>query len=465
MKTWSLASRNLLRNRRRSLATLLAIAIGASALLLFGGYIANIKYSMQTAYVRTGGHLQVQHRDYFQYGSGNPTAYGIKDYQRILERIRSDDVLKGMITVATPTLQFLGVGGNYDAGVSRTIAGLGVVASDIELLRQWNDFGIKLGPPHFLLDGTPPDAALIGNGVARVLLLCGPLGVKDCPHPETAFATTGPALPADIAALADATSDAKPPDKERRSPKLELLASSGRGSPNIASVSVIAAEAQGFKEVDDVLVVVHLAQAQKLVFGRSAPLATSIIVQLVHTSQMAVASARLREVLSETAPTQALSVLGFELLNPFYVQSIQLFDTIFAFIFALISTIVLFTVGNTMTASIVERTVEIGTLRAIGLRRQGIRELFVKEGFLIGCIGAVLGSLVALLIAYVTNLAELTWLPPGSSEPLPLSIRVWGEFGILAGTVLGLVAIATASAWWPAYRAAKLPIVDALRHV
>ena len=79
MRTLLLAIRNLLRNRRRSLATLLAMAVGSTSILLFGGYSKNIQYSMETAYVRSGGHLQIQHRDFNNFGSGNPTAYGIAD--------------------------------------------------------------------------------------------------------------------------------------------------------------------------------------------------------------------------------------------------------------------------------------------------------------------------------------------------------------------------------------------------
>ena len=74
--TLNLAVRNLLRNRRRSFATLLAMAIGSSSILLFGGYSTNINYTMQSAYVQSGGHLQIQHRDFYLYGSGNPTEIG-----------------------------------------------------------------------------------------------------------------------------------------------------------------------------------------------------------------------------------------------------------------------------------------------------------------------------------------------------------------------------------------------------
>jgi putative ABC transport system permease protein len=420
---------------------------------------------MQTAYVRTGGHLQVQHRDYFLYGNGNPTAYGISNYESLLSAIREDPTLKPMLIVATPTSQFLGIAGNYEEGVSRTVVGVGFVASDIERMRQWNEYQIRLGPPHFLLNGAPVDAAVVGTGVARVLLLCEQLGVKDCSRPESRSQRSGIALPSDVAGLAEVADTVNGAIKSQpKTARLELLASTGRGSPNVASISVLAAEAQGFKEVDDVLVVLQLAEAQQLVYGRAPPRATSIMVQLASTTQMSAAASRLREIVSSAAPTQPLAILDFEKLNPFYVQSIQLFDTIFGFIFALISSIVLFTVSNTMTASVVERTVEIGTLRAVGLRRTGIRQLFVKEGFLLGCVGAGLGIASAFILAFAANQAELTWLPPGSSEPLPLSIRVWGETKIIALTFIGLVGIATVSAWFPAYRASKLQIVDALRH-
>src|SRR5674476_186517 len=100
MMTLSLAVRNLLRNRRRSLATLLAMAIGSTSILLFGGFSANINYMMHTHHVRTGGHLQIQHRDFYLYGSGNPTAYGITDYTKIIAAIQNDEVLRDQHHVA-----------------------------------------------------------------------------------------------------------------------------------------------------------------------------------------------------------------------------------------------------------------------------------------------------------------------------------------------------------------------------
>jgi len=464
MMTFNLALRNLLRNRRRSIATLLAMAIGSTSILLFGGYSTNINYTMHTSYVQNGGHLQIQHRDFYLYGSGNPTAYGIVDYEKIISAIEADDILKKMVLVATPTLQFGGIAGNYAASVSRTVVGNGFVAEDINRMRRWNDFNIRIGAGVFALEGASADAAIVGVGVARVLQLCDALKIENCPKPEKEAKPEGQALPADIAQLSLQEAPAATA-ASGDTPRIELLAGDARGTPNVASLNVIKAESLGFKEFDEVYVMMHLAQTQKLIYGRAPPRATSIILQLAHSSQIPDAIARLEPILEKYSSAQPLAVLDFRALNPFYVQTIQLFDTIFGFIFALIGSIVLFTVGNTMNTAVVERTVEIGTLRAIGLRSAGIRRLFVTEGALLGFFGALSGVALALLLSALANRMGLTWTPPGSVLALPLTLTVWGETRMIVGTSIGLMCIALLSAWWPAYRAAKLNVVDALRHV
>jgi len=466
MMTLSLAVRNLLRNRRRSLATLMAMAIGSTSILLFGGYSTNINYTMHTEYVQNGGHLQIQHRDFHLYGSGNPTAYGIADYTKIIAAIHQDEVLREMVLVATPTLQFGGIAGNYAASVSRTIIGNGFVAEDINRMRKWNDFQLRSGSPPFALEGAAADAAIVGTGVARVLQLCDALKIAHCPAPTKQAKASGADLPEDIAQLSLLETPIEASTSGAASSRrIEVLAGNARGTPNVASLEVIRAEEQGFKELDEVYVMMHLAQTQQLIYGKSAPKVTSIILQLRHSEQIPAALGRLTPILARFSESQPLTVLDFRTLNPFFVQTIQLFDTIFGFIFTLIGGIVLFTVSNTMNTAVVERTVEIGTLRAIGLRRSGIRRLFVTEGALLGLTGALLGVVLALSIAGIANQMGLTWLPPGSVQPLPLTLTVWGEHLMILGTTLGLICIAVLSAWWPAYRAAQLKVVDALRHV
>ena len=463
MRTLSLALRNLLRNRRRSLTTLAAMVIGAVTILIFGGYSRNITYGLETQTVERIGHLQIQHKDYFLYGAGNPGAYGIADYRRVIDVVTHDPELAPMLTVVTPTLSLGGIAGNFAAGVSRTVFGGGTVVEDQNRMRRWNDYGVPFGGRPLALTGTGDDAVIIGTGVARVLQLCGPLAVADCLQPSKET-PDGARAPEDITALAAQESRqlSTSPSGETR---IELLAANVHGAPNVASLRVIKAESQGVKELDDMYVGMHLSQAQRLVYGGDKPQVTAVVVQLAHTRQIAAARARLEQLLATTFTGEALEILDFGTLNPFYSQVIAMFAAIFGFMAVLIGAIVLFTVGNTMTMVVVERTTEIGTLRAIGLRRSGILRLFVSEGLLLGLIGAMIGVVAAIGLAWLINHSGLTWLPPGQAERLPLTVRVWGETWLMFGTATGLIAVATVSAWWPARRGAKMNIVDALRHV
>lgn len=462
MKTFSLALRNLLRNRRRSLATLLAMIFGLDAILLFGGYSGSVIYAMQTGYVQVSGHLQIQRKDYFLYGSGNPAAYGIANYRSIIDAVRSDRLLAPMLTVVTPKLQLGGIAGNFAAGVSKTVIASGVVVEEQNRLRLWDDYGNSSYSQPLALTGTSTDSAVVGIGVARVLQLCGPLKVPDCrstpPRPEP----EGRRAPDDIAALSALEQPAAPASAEAR---IEILAANDHGVPNVAGLKVVKAENQGLKEFDDIFMSMHLAQAQQLIYGGSAPQVTAIQIQLQHTSQIPAARARLEHLLADTFKDAPLELQDYATLNPIYGQTVQFFNSVFGFIATLIGVIVLFTVGNTMSMAVVERTVEIGTLRAVGQRRSGIRRLFVCEGILLGLIGAALGVFSALLLAGMINQSGLTWTPPGYVYAYPLRVRVWGAWPLIVYSTIGLTLVAIASAWWPANRASKLNIVDALRHV
>jgi putative ABC transport system permease protein len=469
MKVLSLALRNLMRNRRRSLATMLAMIVGSVSILTFGGYVRNIVDGMQTDYVRGGGHLQLQHRDYYLYGSGDPTAYGIADYQRVIDLLRKDPVLAPTVTVVTPTLEFGGIAGNFSAGVSKTIFASGVVVEEQNEMQLWNDYGFPGDGGTLSLTGTDDEAAVIGTGVARVLRLCAPLRVSDCPQPTAPPPATGAVLPADVAGLAAADAQSAAPlgaesQHADKAPQIELLAATTAGAPNVARLTVVKAESLGLKQADDAFIGLHLHEAQRLLYGRGTPEVNAIALQLRHTDQIPLARARLEELLHTSLKDWPLAVYDFRELNPYYDQTLRFFGAVFSFIAVLIGAIVLFTVGNTMNAAVVERTVEIGTLRAMGQRRAGIQRLFLGEALLLGLFGALSGLSAALLLAALINHCGLTWTPPGRLNPIHLHVRVWGEPRLLLGTALGLLVVAALSAWWPARRAARLQIVEALRH-
>ncbi len=380
----------------------------------------------------------------------------------MIDVVRADPVLSPMLTVVTPIMQLGGIAGNFSAGVSRTVLGVGMVVNEQNQMRQWNPYAFDMVFPPVGLTGSGPDAAVVGTGVARVLHLCGPLKVRNCPAASKLEEVSSEGTPGDIAALAGLE---QPVDAGASKTRIELLAANARGAPNVSALQIVKAEDQGIKEMDDVFVALHLPQAQRLVYGTDTPKVTAVVLQLKQTDMMPAAKARLEQLLATTFKASPLAILEFATLNPFYGQAVTMFGAIFGFIALLIGAIVLFTVGNTMSMAVVERTVEIGTLRAMGLRHAGIRRLFVTEGVLLGVLGAVIGVTCAIGLAYLINHSGITWTPPGRVDPMPLALAVWGETGMIVGCAIGLVLVATLSAWWPARSAARMQIVDALRHV
>ena len=104
---FKIAFRNILRNSRRSVMTMSAVAVGAIALILFGEFMAYLTTAFQTSLVQTG-HLSIFRAGYFDFGAGNPAAYGIGDYQSVEKLIQDDPILKPLVLVVTPTVRLFG---------------------------------------------------------------------------------------------------------------------------------------------------------------------------------------------------------------------------------------------------------------------------------------------------------------------------------------------------------------------
>jgi len=461
---FKIAWRNIVRNRRRSLMTASAVAAGALAMLLFLGYTTYIFLGMETGNVQRLGHLRVFRAGYFLYGAGNPSAYGIDRYGEVIKLIGEDAVLRPLIRVLTPTQSLMGIAANYsgDNAASRTFLGEGLIPSDRDRMRRWDPYRTgNVFPADPRISDSEENRGLIGGGLARILNLCVPLHLADCPPPPAIphAADHGEVNP-DIAELAQR--DAAP-RRAAGAVEIDLLAATVGGAPNVVSLSVAGAQPQGVKELDDAYVLMHLALAQQLVYGRSEHKVTAIVLQLHRSTDMSAARARLEALFR--AQHLDLEVRDFAELTPFYGQVIRLFSSIFLFIALVMGMIVLFAVVNTMTMNVMERSNEIGSSRAMGVRRSRIRLQFLIEGALIGAMGTAVGAALAILIAAAVNRSGVTWLPPGNAIVVPLHLNVLGRPLFALGVCVGLVLVATAAALLPANRAARLRVVDALRHV
>lgn len=457
----TLAWRNLMRNGRRTLATLLVIITGMTGILLYGGFDKSIQYNLETAFVRQTGHLQIQQKDYFQYGIGNPTAYSIAAYHAVEHALIHDAALKPLVRVSAASLTFGGIASYYPSGTSHTVIANGIDVGHYHQFQSWNPYALDSPPKRHPLQGTAADTAVVGGGVARILRLCH-LAPADCRLSEAQI-SAAPAseqndIPADIFALTDDEQHEKSRDNQ-----VDLLTTTQQGAPNIARVHIGAIDNQPAREMDDIFIGMHLAHAQQLVYGRQDPKVTAIMVQLHDSASLTTAKARLQQLLLEKFPNLQLTVLDFSTLQPLYQRIIDMFGFLFGFVSLLIISIALFAIGNTMNMAVMERTVEIGTLRALGLHQIDIQALFMFEAALIVGIGAGGGIAVSFLLASLINHAGISWHPPGVLEPIALNIKLTGEYKLMIKASSWLFLTAILSAWAPAYRAARLDIAAALR--
>jgi putative ABC transport system permease protein len=461
------AVRNIGRNSRRSFMTASAVAAGALAMTLFGGFVSDIFAGLETTNVQRVGHLSVFRTGYFLFGSGNPAAYGIDDYRRVIELIGEDPIIPPRLNVITPTQSLVGIAGNFSAAseASKTFLGVGLIPSARDRMRQWDERHTgQVSEADGRLSDDDPSRGLVGVGLARILALCEPLQIRDCPPAplRTAEAADTPKRQDDLVALsrleAAPSSETKPVGA-----RLELLSATAGGAPNVVSLAVAGAEPQGVRELDDNFIAMHLALAQQLVYGRGEHKVTAIVLQLHRSEDMAVVRERLESLIA--GKHLDLEVRDVRDLSPFYVQVVAMFRAIFFFISLVMGVIVLFAVVNTMTMNVMERTNEIGTIRAMGVRRAGVRRQFILEGAMIGALGAAAGAILGVAIAALINGAGWTWMPPGNSSPVPFEVDVLGNRMLIASAWVLLTVIATAAALIPANRAARLNVVDALRHV
>jgi len=169
--------------------------------------------------------------------------------------------------------------------------------------------------------------------------------------------------------------------------------------------------------------------------------------------------------------TDQINALGYQAYaSQSYVEGINSFFTILQIIFGGVGAIALLVaaigIANTMTMAILERTREIGLMKAIGATNRDILSIFLGEAAGIGLIGGLGGVAVGWLSGQMLNAAALTYLANQAAEggaALPSSVVVsplWLllfalAFSILVGLISGL---------YPSLRAAALVPVNALKY-
>lgn len=147
-------------------------------------------------------------------------------------------------------------------------------------------------------------------------------------------------------------------------------------------------------------------------------------------------------------------------LFPFVKTITATQDFVFSIVSLVFLTVVLLGIVNAMLMTVLERTREIGTMLAVGMKRRQIIRLFMLEGFVIGFVGSSLGLAVGLIAVAWANAKGIPLPAPGAT--VDSIVRPWVSARFVIGALIGTPLGAALATLWPAWRASRLRPVEAL---
>ncbi len=403
-QTTSLAIRNLSRHRRRTALAMGAIGFGIAALILAGGFAEWMVWAEGESAIHSRlGHIQIVEQGFYEKGVADPYAYLIADNALNTRGLAS---LKHVKTVGA-RLNFSGLVSKEDTTIS--FLGEGVTPeTDADLAKE---IYVHAGRP---LATDDPTGILLGKGLA-----------------------------ASIGAKVDDT--------------LVLLTNDKDGKVSAVDARVRGIFHTAVKAYDDVALRAPIALSRKLLKVDGSH---QLLILLDKTANTPKVLAVLRGLIP--AKTTNLQLVPWIDLADFYKAVVDLFAAQTSFVNGIIAIIIIMSISNTLVMSVMERTSEIGTLMAVGYRGRRIMRLFVTEGFILGVLGGIAGTVVGLGIATLISHVGIPMPPaPGMEEGFMAYIRVTPKIA-WSGFLIAVVSAVIASLY-PAWKASRLEIVDALR--
>lgn len=429
----SLSARNVWRHGRRSAGTFAIMLVSVLALNVLFGYVAANLTLTQDAFMRWGarGHLVIERpasplAERFEGVGQHPIG---QPMQRAIEGILAADPgvaafsrslgVSGMVASAGVTGIFEGVG--YDADAVRQIKGPAY------------EYDVVAGQPLWMTDTA--DAAVLGQGLAAIL---------GCEVPREGFA------PLRVGESPTERRFSCPPGPLQLSTVTERT-----GYVNASYVKPTGVMDWGIKEVNDRLVVLPLAAAQRL-------LATDDVSEyrvLLHTGgNMPDAQRRIVDAIRHAGIDAR--VFRWSDRATFYHEVRGVLLSFFGFVLAVAAIVSFTSLLNASYMNFMRRKRELATLRSVGYSRRFVAGMAALENTWLATAAAVCGTLGAMAVTHGVRAAGWMWTPPGSSNAVPVTIA-WVPLTYVA-VFAGVVLLAVLASWIPTRRILVAPIRGAL---
>ncbi|MEO8432954.1 MAG: FtsX-like permease family protein [Acidobacteriota bacterium] len=407
MNALALGWRNLVRQRRRTILMGIVVAFGFAAFALAGGFIAQSFAGLREGTIRMVGQLQVVDRRAVAAAEETTLEHGIRAADRARSLIAGDPGVSSVL----PRIDFVGLASNG----AKSVPYLGVgIDPEPEAAATGAREMVVAGS---YLAGDGGDGVLLGTGLAAAL------GV-------------------------------------RPGQRVTLMATTPDGSLNAVDGIVRGLVDVRIKELNDRYAAAGTGLVARLL--QSEGTVSKLVVFLKKDADENAAAKRITSLLAGSG--YPVVTRHWRELAVFYDQVKLLYVGIFGFVGTVLVVIVILSAAIVMTMSVTERTREIGTLRALGTRPSGILRMFLAEGVVMALLGCVAGALFALLVRAGLNAWGFTLPPPpGGTHGDPIHVEIY-PLAYAAGLAVMVATMAIAS-WFPARKAARLSIVEALSHV
>lgn len=398
--------RNIIKNYRRSVVTIIAISVGFMSLGIFGGYIERIYRSLEDQAIigERLAHLTVFKSGAIEHGRTDPGKY----YFTAEEINLIKPIIESMpgVELVSPRINLSGLISN--GRVSTIFIAEGISYNDMKILRG------KYADQPGMLDPGITNGSVIGSELGRIL---------------------------DVSKGDDAV----------------LMVTTLEGQINALDTQIVDIVNTGKTGTNDKFVLLPFEFSQALMDTASA---ARITVLLKDGGDLSAMTKTIKNALADTGID--LDIKNWIELSSFYKQVKGMFDMIFLFIFIIVLTIVIMSVINTMGMSVMERTREIGTMRSLGMDSMAIMKLFSVEGLLLAFFGCVIGLIFTVSAIVLFGIINVTYVPPGASNAVPLVIEFVGKELLMIFALM--VSLGLLAALIPARKASRMNIVDSLGH-
>ncbi|HND09001.1 MAG TPA: FtsX-like permease family protein [Pseudomonadota bacterium] len=406
LSLFRIASRSVLRHRRRSIITFLAVFLAVAVMLCIKGFLSGMQASIveTTVHGQTGA-LQVHRKGIRLSEGGAASSLHVPTDDAFLQRLLS---VPGVKAVAGRIL----FSGMLSTRNLSSVALL--VAIDPKKEKEVCPLSSEMVSKGKSLMDADPDAAVLTAELAKRLGL-------------------------------------------QFGHQAAVLGNDRDGVLSAIDVRFVGVYGQpGFARADKQFGIVSLSAAQQLLHMESQ--ATEIVISVDNLDEVEAIKPRL-----QAAAGPEYEVKSFRDVASFLDDVVERQNFVLNLCSGIFLCLALIGIGNTMLMSVNERTREIGTMMSLGVRRRQILCLFLIEAMLLGLSGGLCGTVVGnSLVSYLGYKGILLRIP-GMTAPVHIYPRL--SLGYTAFMILVSACGAVLAALWPAIRASALRPVQALTAV